>query len=125
MAPTGLGSPFFAILTASNFPRRNVVMTRAISVLTVAIFAVALAIVAGKSRDSLLFKHITHQREPHMPKDGPKLSEAAIARIASWIDLGAPYDGPMIAGKPKKQPWTQRVVPAEAKEFWAFRPLTN
>src|ERR1043166_9749549 len=41
------------------------------------------AIVVGKSRDSLLFKHISHQREPHMPKDGPKLADAAIAQIAS------------------------------------------
>ena len=81
------------------------------------------AIIVGKSRDSLLYKHISHQREPHMPKDAAKLPEAAIARIASWIDLGAPYDGPMVAAKTKKLPWTERVVPADAKEFWSFQPL--
>jgi len=36
------------------------------------------AVVPGKSRDSLLYKLITHQREPHMPQSGKKLPDAVL-----------------------------------------------
>ena len=52
-------------------------------------------VVVGKSHDSLLYKLITHAKKPHMPSEAPKLPAEAIARIAEWIDLGAPYDGPL------------------------------
>ncbi len=82
-------------------------------------------VVLGKSQDSPLVKLIMHQREPHMPKVGAKLSDAAVAHIKSWIDLGAPYDGALVAGRAKKQSWTERVLPAEARRFWSFEPLAR
>src|ERR1700722_714272 len=71
-------------------------------------------VVLGKSQDSPLVKLIMHQREPHMPKVGAKLPDAAVAHIKSWIDLGAPYDGTLVAGRVKKQSWTERVLPVGA-----------
>jgi mono/diheme cytochrome c family protein len=82
-------------------------------------------IVPGKSQDSLLVKLITHQREPHMPKVGGKLSDAAVAHIKTWIDLGAPYDAPLVARRAKSKSWTERVLPADARQFWSFEPLAR
>jgi hypothetical protein len=83
------------------------------------------AVVPGKAKDSLLVKLISHQRDPHMPKDGAKLPESAVAQVMTWIDLGAPYDGALVATRAKKKSWTERVVPAEARDFWSFRPLAK
>ena len=83
------------------------------------------AIVPGKSRESLLLKLVKQVREPHMPHNGKKLPDADIAKIAEWIDLGAPYDNPLIAGKRNLPGWTERVLPAAAKRFWSFEPLAQ
>jgi mono/diheme cytochrome c family protein len=81
------------------------------------------AAVAGSAKASLLYRLITHSKEPHMPHKGPKLSDGEIARVAEWIDLGAPYDKPLVAEGAPKVHWTQRTVPDEARKFWAFQPL--
>src|SRR5215475_3148668 len=82
------------------------------------------SVVPGKSKESQLVKLITHAKEPHMPHEAPKLADADIARIIEWIDLGAPYDNPLVASKLKGKSWTLRVLPASAKQWWAFEPLT-
>jgi mono/diheme cytochrome c family protein len=83
------------------------------------------AVLPGKSRQSLLYKVIAHEQEPHMPHKARKLPAETIAHIAEWIDLGAPYDGSLIAGKKQKPSWTAKIVPAEEKQFWSFKPLQN
>jgi cytochrome c553 len=81
-------------------------------------------VVPGKSKDSLLVKAIRHARDPFMPRNGKKLPDQAIEQIAAWIDLGAPYDDPLVAkADRKKSSWTQRVLEPEAKQWWAFEPL--
>ncbi|MFO0865187.1 MAG: PSD1 and planctomycete cytochrome C domain-containing protein [Gemmataceae bacterium] len=81
-------------------------------------------VVPGKSKDSLLMKAIRHARDPFMPRNGKKLPDQAIEQIAAWIDLGAPYDDPLVAkGERKKSSWTQRILEPEAKQWWAFEPL--
>lgn len=79
------------------------------------------AIVPGKSRDSRLMKLIRHEEDPHMPSKSPKLSDGDIAKIAKWIDAGAPYDKPLIvkSGAPRPHP----TVTEEDRKFWAFVPL--
>ena len=81
------------------------------------------SVVAGKSKESQLVKLIQHAKEPHMPEGDPKLPDAAIARITEWIDLGAPYDHPLVASKLKGKSWTERTLPASAKQWWSFEPL--
>src|SRR5947208_2062381 len=49
------------------------------------------AVVSGKAQDSALWKRIAHEVQPGMPFQREKLSSEAIARIAAWIDAGAPY----------------------------------
>jgi hypothetical protein len=81
------------------------------------------AVVPGKSRESLLYKLISHAEKPHMPHKANKLPGVVVAHIAAWIDLGAPYDKPLTATKVKVPSWTERVVAGDARTFWSFQPL--
>ncbi|HUR55899.1 MAG TPA: DUF1549 domain-containing protein, partial [Gemmataceae bacterium] len=82
------------------------------------------AVVPGDHKKSLLYQLVAHLKAPHMPHERAKLADADIARIAEWIDLGAPYDKPFI-DKEDATAWTRKVVPADAKKHWAFQPLRN
>jgi mono/diheme cytochrome c family protein len=78
----------------------------------------------GGGKGSQLYALITHADEPHMPSKKPKLADGDIDVIARWIDLGAPYDKPLI-GAPanaKATPKTRLAVD-EARNYWAFRGL--
>src|ERR1051326_631029 len=79
-------------------------------------------VIPGKSKESLLYRLIAHNKAPGMPFKQPALSDEIVARFADWIDNGAPYDEALIPGK-KTIPWTERVVSADAKRFWSFQPL--
>jgi mono/diheme cytochrome c family protein len=81
------------------------------------------SVVAGKAEDSNLVRFIRHQEKPHMPDGGEKLPGEQIAAIARWIDLGAPYDRPLVENPRDPDAWTATVVPAKAREFWTFQPL--
>ncbi len=81
------------------------------------------AAVIGRGDKSLLTRVISHQQEPHMPKDDEKLSTEEIAAVVEWIDLGAPYDEPLIAAKVETTSWTDRRIAADAKKHWAYQPL--
>jgi len=48
-------------------------------------------IVPGNSGKSSLMFLVRHEEEPHMPEEKPKLPDDDIARLAAWIDAGAPY----------------------------------
>ncbi|MDZ4404844.1 PSD1 and planctomycete cytochrome C domain-containing protein [Prosthecobacter sp.] len=78
-------------------------------------------VVPFDAKSSSLVAQINHAKEPHMPDSSPKLPEEAISKIAAWIDDGAPYSAPLIAGKkPKKD---SSVVTDEDRQWWAFQPL--
>ena len=77
----------------------------------------------GASADSSrLLKLIRHEQEPHMPFQQPKLPEQSIDDIARWIELGAPYDKPLIDKSAAGQPVE---VTAADRQFWSFRPLAR
>ncbi len=79
------------------------------------------AVVPFEAANSLMIELIRHTKEPKMPDDGPRLPQTAIDTIAAWIDDGAPYSAPLIAGrKPKKD---SALVTDEDRQWWAFRPL--
>jgi cytochrome c553 len=80
-------------------------------------------VVPGDSKKSLLYQLTAHQKEPHMPHERAKLPDADVARIAEWIDLGAPYDRPFVETDPDA--WTRKVTPAESKKHWAYLPLAR
>ncbi|MCB1275644.1 PSD1 and planctomycete cytochrome C domain-containing protein [Prosthecobacter sp.] len=73
------------------------------------------------AKNSRLVEQINHTKEPHMPDDKPKLSAEVIAKISAWIDDGAPYSEPLVAGKKPKR--DASVVTAEDRQWWSFQPL--
>src|SRR4051812_5360788 len=76
----------------------------------------------GGGEASLLYALISHAEEPHMPQKGARLPDETIRRIARWIDLGAPYDRPLV-DRPAKAPARAEAVSDEERGFWSFRPL--
>jgi mono/diheme cytochrome c family protein len=80
------------------------------------------AITEGNARDSLLYTLITHAEEPHMPQKAPKLADETITAIARWIDLGAPYDRPLV-DRAAVAALRAAGPTAEERGFWSFRPL--
>ena len=81
------------------------------------------SIVPFAPEKSYLLKLIKHEDEPAMPDSQPKLADRDIVAIERWIELGAPYDEPLIAGK--KPPRDASVVTAEDRSWWAFQPLAK
>ena len=76
------------------------------------------AIVPGKPDDSLLIESVRYESN-EMPPNG-KLSDAQIAAITKWVELGAPW--------PQEAPVT--TTPGDkgydwekAAEHWAFKPV--
>jgi len=78
----------------------------------------------GGVKSGALYDRITHARKPGMPFKGEKLPDETIARIAEWIELGAPYDAPLATSQDQSS-WTEKIVAPEAREFWAFQPLSR
>ena len=72
--------------------------------------------------DSYLLDLIRHSEEPHMPFKKPKLPEATIKQIEQWIDLGAPYDKPLVEKSANTEP-AEMVVTDDDRKFWSFQPL--
>jgi mono/diheme cytochrome c family protein len=83
------------------------------------------AVIAGKPDDSRLIALISHNEDPHMPEGGDKLPAGEIAAIRQWIELGAPYDAPLVDNPRDPDAWVNRELPPKAREFWSFRPLVR
>ena len=79
-----------------------------------------LAIKPFSAAESVMVKMMRHEEEPHMPEKKPRLSDEVIGKVAAWIDLGAPYDAPLVAGAVVRD---KSVVSEEDRKWWAFLPL--
>jgi len=80
-------------------------------------------IVPGRSAESLLVTSIRHtDPDLKMPKKADKLPDAAIAKITQWVDLGAPFAKPLVAGKSTRD---KSKVSEEDRKFWSFQPLAR
>jgi len=79
----------------------------------------------GGHARSRLYEMVAHTREPFMPHKLQKLPEKSIAAIAKWIDLGAPYDAPLVdrGGAGEKTGEEERTITDADRSWWAFRPL--
>ncbi len=78
------------------------------------------SVIPGKADESFLMTVLRHEEEPFMPAKADKLSPVALKKIADWVNLGAPYDQPLvkqsIAGKGMQ-------VTDDDRNFWAYAPL--
>ena len=73
--------------------------------------------------ESYLLQVIRHDEEPAMPPADDKLSSELIDQFAKWIELGAPYDKPLLE-KTGSKPKAMQVTDSD-RQFWSFRPLAN
>ncbi len=81
------------------------------------------AVVVGNARTSKFYKMVAHTVEPFMPHKADKLPDAAVAKIAAWIDAGAPYDKPLL--EKKQSPKGRATVGDEDRKFWSLQPLKH
>ncbi|HTL53670.1 MAG TPA: DUF1549 domain-containing protein, partial [Planctomycetota bacterium] len=81
------------------------------------------AVMPFEAAASRLMKLIRHEAEPPMPDKKPKLPDAVITTLARWIDLGAPYDEPLVAGR--LPPRDRSQVSEADRKWWAFQPLAR
>ena len=77
--------------------------------------------VTDAAEDSPLVDLITHTAEPHMPFKAPKLADEEIEQIRTWINLGSPYDSPLV--EKSKTPVLEMQVKDSDRKFWSFQPL--
>jgi len=79
------------------------------------------AVVPFSAKESLLWKLVAHADEPAMPYEQDKLPAAALTKLSTWIDDGAPYDKPLV--EKGAAPKGRAVVTDEDRKFWSFQPL--
>jgi Protein of unknown function (DUF1553)/Protein of unknown function (DUF1549)/Planctomycete cytochrome C len=68
------------------------------------------AMAPGKPRESLILRAVLQSEELRMPPSG-KLTDAEIAALGQWIEMGAPWGTDQSAKSP-----------GAAKKYWAFIP---
>ena len=81
-----------------------------------------IAVIPGDAANSPLLELVSHLEEPYMPPKKPRLPDAAIESIRSWIDLGAAYGDPLVK-KPAGTKNLPMAVTDEDRDYWAYRPL--
>jgi mono/diheme cytochrome c family protein len=79
------------------------------------------AVVPFKAAESRLVKAIRHEGELQMPHKKARLPAAVIEQIAKWVDDGAPYDKPLVAGAVAKK--DRSIVTEQDRKFRSFQPL--
>ena len=80
--------------------------------------------VGDTAEDSYLLSLITHEAQPHMPFKAARLADKQVDAIRRWLDLGAPYDKPLVEKK-DTAPAKASVITDADRQFWSFRPLAN
>jgi cytochrome c553 len=83
------------------------------------------AIVPGDPEKSPLLKAVQHADGfPRMPRGRAKLAAADIEALAEWIKTGAVWPA-SAAAVPAPAVAHERVITAEQRAYWAFRPLAK
>lgn len=77
--------------------------------------------VVESAETSAMVAVLRHERKPFMPFGQDRLPEPTIKAVARWIDLGAPYDEPLV---PAPSPAELAESDRDA-EFWSFQPLSG
>ena len=77
--------------------------------------------IGESSESSALVAVLRHEREPFMPFGQDRLADATITKVARWVDLGAPYDRPLVDRRDDAELSEAR----DESTFWSFRPLAD
>ncbi len=78
------------------------------------------AIIPGDAANSRLYRQLTGQQQPQMPRGG-RLTDQQIAVIKNWIDGGAEWETAVTlqAAAPAQQ------FSEQQRRFWAFQPVSK
>lgn len=74
------------------------------------------AVEPGDASISYLWMVVSHETEPYMPPNSPKIDEASLAVIKEWIDLGAPENKGSKVSKKKSVDLSLSGVPTGKPE---------
>src|SRR5208283_2196585 len=56
----------------------------------------ASGMVEKEAASSQMYRVVAHLEDPHMPYKAARLPDESIKDLGRWIDLGAPYDRPLV-----------------------------
>jgi mono/diheme cytochrome c family protein len=85
-------------------------------------------VVLGDGAASRLLQLVAHAAEPGMPFRRPKLGDAEIAALKTWIDDGAGYSGTLAKGAGAEEWWSLKKLvrpglPAVRQTAWVRNPV--
>lgn len=75
------------------------------------------AIILGNPDESRMIRYVRHQGKKMPAMGKPKLSDLAIAALAKWVELGAPWPKATVVPTTDNYDWPK------AREHWAWRPV--
>ena len=81
-------------------------------------------VVPHDPEQSLLYKLVTHQQEPAMPYEKPKLADVDLEALRQWIIAGGSLATvpEANAGAEIPEPVPERVITEEERQSWVFQP---
>jgi hypothetical protein len=77
-----------------------------------------------KPEQSLLLRVLSYEGQLKMPPTG-KLKDEDMANVTAWVQMGAPWPGAAAVSAVTPPKPAGRVITAEEKNFWAFRPVAK
>ncbi|HTU25460.1 MAG TPA: PSD1 and planctomycete cytochrome C domain-containing protein, partial [Pirellulales bacterium] len=80
------------------------------------------AAIPGKPAESYLIQAIGYRDATQMPPDG-KLSDAEIATLTKWVELGLPWPTGAVATAAMAGGRQSYEISDEQRRFWAFQPV--
>ncbi len=78
------------------------------------------AVRPGDREQSLLYRLVARREEPFMPHREAPLPQDTVEWIGRWIDLGAPYDSPLVGEGPGG---AASFVSDRDRDWWSFSRL--
>lgn len=84
------------------------------------------AVVPGDPDHSLLIEAVRQTNDKvKMPMGQPKMPEAEVEALATWVKAGAIWPDSAKVGAPPATPGAKYVITPEQRKFWAFQPVVK
>ncbi|HSG71010.1 MAG TPA: DUF1549 domain-containing protein, partial [Planctomycetaceae bacterium] len=73
--------------------------------------------------ESELWQLVSRQKQPYMPFEDDPLPKRELELLKKWLELGAPYDKPLVEKAASATRWQETKISESAREFWSFKKL--